>query len=547
MIKVFLAEDEFIVREGIKKNIDWASHGYEFVGEAADGELALPMIARLQPDIVITDIKMPFMDGLELSRLIKKSYPWIEIIILSGYAEFDYAKKAISIGVAHYMTKPVSGAELIEEIDRVAEKIREKKQERELLEQYMRDMEENSAEAKKKFFLHMVLGDWTVTELLEKADELSLDISAGCYNIMLFQAQSSHHSQGEYSGSMVELYEQIHKIADSLGALVFERHIEDLAVVLKADTPEQLADKQKELAEKLTTVLADYSHIMYCAAFGLPAGRLTELPVCHRQATIAYSKRFYMQKSGIFYYQEGEEPALGPMTEGGASEDFSLSQIDPNEVSRARISEFLHTGQPEEVELFVRDFFAGIGEGAAASNLFRQYLATEMYFAVSAFLESIGIDRSEAEAFDMAAGDIRDEEATKQYLTRSMKKAILLREQGVGNRYASVIEEAKRYIEENYADGDLSLNTLASHVNFSPNHLSMIFSEQTGKTFIKYLTDFRMHKARELLRSTAKRGADISYEVGYKDPHYFSFLFKKTQGMTPTQYRAGQGSSVTEE
>ena len=81
---------------------------------------------------------------------------------------------------------------------------------------------------------------------------------------------------------------------------------------------------------------------------------------------------------------------------------------------------------------------------------------------------------------------------------------------------------------------------LASHVNFSPNHLSMIFRQQTGKTFIKYLTDYRMSKAKELLRCTGKRSSEVGLEVGYKDPHYFSYLFKKYQGMTPTQYRGGR-------
>ena len=118
-----------------------------------------------------------------------------------------------------------------------------------------------------------------------------------------------------------------------------------------------------------------------------------------------------------------------------------------------------------------------------------------------------------------------------------MSKALELRDAGVSNRYNSVIDEVKRYIDENYGDEELSLNKIAGHVNFSPNHLSMVFSAQTGMTFIKYLTDYRMNKAKELLRCTNRRGSDISYEVGYKDPHYFSYLFKRTQGMTPTQYR----------
>ena len=117
MIKVFLVEDEFVIREGIKKNIDWEGHGYQFVGEASDGEIAYPLIKKEKPDIVITDIRMPFMNGLELSKLIKKEMPLTEIIILSGFEEFEYAKEAIKLGVAQYLTKPISGDDLLKELD----------------------------------------------------------------------------------------------------------------------------------------------------------------------------------------------------------------------------------------------------------------------------------------------------------------------------------------------------------------------------------------------------------------------------------------------
>lgn len=143
MLKVFLVEDEFVVREGIKNNIDWESHGYEFCGEASDGELAFPMIQKLKPDIVITDIRMPFMDGLVLSRLIKKELPWIEIIILSGYEEFEYAKEGIKIGIAEYLSKPINGEELLKEVDALAVKIEEKRKERSIRERYLKEMEES--------------------------------------------------------------------------------------------------------------------------------------------------------------------------------------------------------------------------------------------------------------------------------------------------------------------------------------------------------------------------------------------------------------------
>lgn len=136
MIKVFLVEDETIIRQGIKNNIDWKSNGFELVGEAGDGEYAYPMILKSQPDILLTDVKMPFMDGLELSRLVKKALPRTKIIVLSGYDEFDYAKEAIRIGISDYLLKPVTSAGLVESLRKVAEQVLEERENFRLLERY---------------------------------------------------------------------------------------------------------------------------------------------------------------------------------------------------------------------------------------------------------------------------------------------------------------------------------------------------------------------------------------------------------------------------
>lgn len=136
MIKVFLAEDEIVIRNGIKNSIEWEKEGYEFVGEAGDGELAYPMILKTKPDILITDIRMPFMDGLELSRLVRQELPDIRILILSGYDEFDYAKEAIKLRVAEYLLKPVSSAKLLGVLKEITASIYQEREERELLKKY---------------------------------------------------------------------------------------------------------------------------------------------------------------------------------------------------------------------------------------------------------------------------------------------------------------------------------------------------------------------------------------------------------------------------
>lgn len=177
-IKVFLVEDEVIIRSGVKKSINWEQEGYEFVGEASDGELAYPMILKEKPDILITDIRMPFMDGLELSRLVKKELPDIKILILSGYDEFEYAKKAIKIGVTEYLLKPISAAKLTEVLNAVAETIRQENEEKNLLETYFAEMRENTERDKMRLFEKLLMGDLSMGEILEAGERFGMNLGA---------------------------------------------------------------------------------------------------------------------------------------------------------------------------------------------------------------------------------------------------------------------------------------------------------------------------------------------------------------------------------
>lgn len=191
MIKVFLVEDEAIIRRGIKNNIPWEKEGFEFAGEASDGELAYPMIKKVKPDIVITDIRMPFMDGLELASIIRKEMPTTKIIILSGYNEFDYAKRAISIGVTDYQLKPISSDKLLETVKRVAGIIREERAQKELLEEYKKENQENLELDKAKLFYALADNSLSTAEILEWGRQLGLDLTASYYTVILLKILSS--------------------------------------------------------------------------------------------------------------------------------------------------------------------------------------------------------------------------------------------------------------------------------------------------------------------------------------------------------------------
>lgn len=536
MLKVFLAEDEFIIREGIKNNIDWQAYGYEFCGEASDGELAFPLIQKTRPDILITDIKMPFVDGLALSRLVKKELPETEIIILSGYEEFDYAKEAIQIGVARYLLKPINGETLLQEIDSVAEIILGKQKEKEIREKYQKEMEENSLRDQMDLFQHLVTGDCSMEELLSVAGKLDLKIMAPWYSIVLLKIQSMKHDYEEYSGSIVVVDERIVKLAEPEHVLIFDRALEGRAFLFKADSEEELLAYQKEYLGDVKEVLSGYANLRYFGGIGTPVNRLREIPASFEDASHAFAHRYLVAESCIL-----DSSLL--MQEGAAEhEDFRISAVNPEQIDRTKMQEFLRTGDLDEVVYFVDEFFGKLDGGAMKSRIFRQYITMDAYFSIVDFLKGLGLQKDEIEAPDQDSSILQDEKSAMDYIVRIMEKALVLREKKASSRYEDVVSEVIHYIEDNYAQEELSLNLLASHVNFSPNHLSMIFSQQTGQTLIRYLTDYRMNRAKELLRCSSKKSSVISMEVGYKDPHYFSYLFKKTQGMTPTQYRGGRAA-----
>ena len=407
MLKVFLVEDEIIMREGIKNNIQWEKEGLLFAGEASDGELAFPMIKRCKPDILITDIKMSFMDGLELSRLVRKEFPDIKIIILSGYDEFEYAKEAISIGVTEYLVKPISGAQLLETVKKV-----------------------------------------------EK--------------LILEEREKSHFM-------------------------------------------ESLEKQQEEIV-----------------------GRLGELSKCFKKTNPVYAYRCFKEMNEVDNNKDTSQMTV-------IDEGLKLSDLNVNMLDQRIVENFLKTGLKSEVNAFLDEYLQSLGECNVQSLMLRQYITMNLYLAVISMLEKMGYDSKELEDkfgdFEAMSDVFTTVEKSKKYLQQIFEIAIDLREQSAKQKYSRLLEDARNYMERHYDDEDISLNAVAASVNISPNHFSTIFSQEMGQTFIEYLTWVRMEKAKELLRSTSMKTAEVAFAVGYKDSHYFSYSFKKTQGCTPKEFR----------
>lgn len=536
-IKVFLVEDEMVIRRGIKNSIDWEKEGYIFCGEASDGELAYPMIIKEKPDILITDIRMPFMDGLELCKLVKEELPNIKILILSGYDEFDYAKEAIRLGVTEYLLKPISSGKLLEALNGVSESIRREKEDKDLVRKYMEEMRENTEDEKQKFFEQMIAGNLSMADALETGKKYEMNLSAGMYNLLLFRFTlgEENRKSGELLG---EAEYAIKKLTERLEYVFeFQRDVEGWAFLLMADNEEQMSERVKELSKDLEEIMKNYSTIAYFGGIGQPVARLRELEESFREAERALAARFTMELNRIISVED-----IRMAQNVDTLDDIEITSFGEIEKTRTMLEKFLNNGAEDEIDEFVDVYINELPEENLKSVLMRQYIIMDAYIVMMSFCEKIeGIEgemQAQSEELKNSMKTIQTLEEIKNYIRMLLKKIIGVRDTISGRRYSDIIEIAKDQIRKTYMSDEISLNTIAAEVGMSPSYFSSIFSKEMGKTFVEYLTEIRMDRAKELLMCSSMKTSEIGYEVGYKDPHYFSYIFKKTQNCTPKEFRA---------
>ena len=542
MLKIFLAEDEVVVRETIKRMIPWEELGFELVGEAADGEMALPLLIRQQPDLLITDIKMPFMDGLTLARLAKKEIPGLKVVILSGYDDFNYAKQAIGIGVEDYLLKPITKNALIERLSEIRSRYEHEKTQKEYYEKFQREMQAYEKNSSRDFFEALVGGSMDMMEVYKRAEKLGLDIVAEAYNVLIFTMNCDEDFSGQrdeyfsWEAESLELLENF--FAGHSSAMLFRSNIFSYDVLLKGQR-ETIEENTRACVDEIRKILSRQDgRREWFLAVGQSVERLSQIQKSYHTASRAFSQR-YLYDENILYYDE-METMEHPGGQAETEDNAYLQKVDVNALNPAILQKFLSNGLQEETENFVKDYFYAIGQEPMESLVFRNYVILNVRFSVISFIKGLGCDTNEMESADteeVLAESGKNMESAIAYAKKMISQAIEIRDQNSGNKNRSILKTAVDFIDSHYMDEEISLNTVANVANVSSNHFSALFSQNMGQTFIEYLTTLRMNKAKELLRCTGMRSSEIAGEIGYKDAHYFSYLFKKTQGMTPSDYR----------
>jgi two-component system, response regulator YesN len=519
--KVFFVEDEIVTREGIRDNVDWKANGFEFCGEASDGEMALPLIRSAKPDVLITDVKMPFMDGLQLSKIVHERMPWVKIIILSGHDEFEYAQEAIKLGVTEYLLKPVTVKNLHQVLHKIGISLDQERKEQENLKRLQEQIEENQATLRERLLLKVVVGAISSTEAIEKGQLLGLDLVARCYLVVILKIELGDRSE-QFNYDEYQLAQNMvsRLVENNPDIFLLKKDWEELVLVMKGSTPEYLEEERDQL---LDVIRQEIQKTRYQLTIGVGTSkkRIADIYQSFVEALVGIQNGADMNKVGI---------------------DHIMNRTELLKVDKSAVENYLKSGVKEGFDEFFDAYIRPLGETALKSYLIKNYIFVDVMVATAKLVKEWGGDIDEVvpglNTIETILTNIKTIEHLREQACKILISALEFRDSQTNSQYIAMIRQAKEFINQHYSDANLSLNDVAAHVNLSASHFSMVFSQETSQTFREYMTEIRIKKSKELLRTTSLASSDISYSVGYNDPHYFSYVFKKNTGLSPTEYRS---------
>jgi len=526
MLKVFVVEDEITVRGKIREILENTNQEFVYCGEASDGELAYGMISEIRPDIIITDIKMPFMDGIELSKLIKKEMPWIKIILISAYEEFKYAKEALSIGIEEYLLKPVTSAEILTTLEKVKLKIEEERLFITNLEHLKKEVNENKNILEKRFFNKLLFGTPKILELYEEANHLGFNITAKYYTVISMEYFLQNANDDDYT-EFLKLHEIINKtLSGYIDELLFhQKSYSEIILIIKSSDKKSAEEKAFSISQNLQYEIERNTPYIVYIGIGNTYERLSDIPKSYIEAqraksiSLALSSRRIVGTTDLQVNNETDEKL--------------------KEIKSCDIESIIRYNENEKLESFLGKISECFSEFKNRSPILNYYLY--LYISFKCF-EILSEYDSESKILSKIIeplyslqnmSEIQFRTVIRELIETTLKTKI----NSFSKKYDSVIAKAKEFIDKNFSDPSLSLSTVAEKVNMSMSHFSFTFKQEVGETFIEYLTNVRINKAKELLIKSDLKVAEIATKVGYNEPHYFSYIFKKKVGMSPQEFR----------
>ena len=528
--RVLLVDDEEEIRRGISCKIDWLRLGFMLVGQAGNGEEALELAEQLRPDVVLTDIKMPFMDGLELCRRLRQSLPAAKLVVFSGFDDFEYARQAVSMGVSEYILKPINAPELMQVLSKLREQLDRQRAERLDMETLRRRYEESLPVLRELFYTRLLNGQLRPEQVQERAARYEIELPAGLWIAVLVHADLPAEGGGAERDELlllsVQSFLEEHFALEGCSTRVV-LYGDSAALLVQLSGQDRLYPLLEEL-ERLSLLARSYLGIPLSIGAGLPCRGPEELHRSVEGARSALDYRALMGGGRVIYIDDLEPQSTAVL---------SFEEEDQRQLSAA-----IKLGTPEQVEQVVRSLMERLkqtGLSLSRCHLFLLELVTCL----------IRLTRSGGVAVEEVFGDnftgavsISDfsgrEELGRWLGERCLKLHDMLGRQRTDSAWR-LVEQAKAYIGAHYSDEGLSVEALCAHIHLSPTYFSTLFKREVGMPFTAYVTQVRMEEAARLLRDTDEKTYRIAERTGYSDPNYFSYVFKRRFGISPSKFRTG--------
>lgn len=539
MYRILIADDEAYIRDLVAKNINQSELDMEVVGCAEDGKEAIDMVKELEPDILITDICMPNISGIDLIKAIKESGVNVKTVIISGYDDFAYAKSAMELGVTNYLLKPFLPDELYEVLGKIKEELENKASLLRNMTELQTQFEDNVLYIQERFIKNLLQDKSDSANIIQEGKSIRLDLEGNyyCSGILKIQSDSLKNKWNFSNQNVVEEFLIIIKddyFDKSIKTYAVSFHDNQLTMIFCSTHTDlyEFYSGIRSSFERINQSLQKYYNMQLICTLGKIYSKVEQLSSSYKEA-LSVIKYILPEDKCVIHYDEAKQ--MRDMLQK------ETVQKKPQELKEELILNIKLA--KKEKALLLLDKILKYYEGLYATNPeFAGMSIFELVFSIETALMESG-----------ETSNIWQEDEMKQYFKNQILCGTLLDTKHLLQNYIirkcdefsniiinqsdKLIYDIKTLIKHNLSNEDFNLESASAQLFFSPNYVRQLFKQKTGEGFTEYLIRMRMEKASELLKDPFSKIQDISEVTGYSNQRYFSSCFKKYYGCTPTEYR----------
>lgn len=542
--KLLLVDDEPEVTEGLMMEIDWESCGFSEVKTAGNGKEAMELAEKMEPDVLITDISMPYMNGLELADWVKKMYPITRVVILTGHDEFEYAKQAINLQVEAYVLKPFSGSQLTETVLQVKQRMDEEREMRNNVELLQEHYRMTLPIVREKFLSSLITRHQSLASIREKANKYGMELEGEGYVVSVISVLHSDKPEEELDplhavSSIKDLDLKLFSITNiaseiwsrqKLGKVFIHQDQVVLFTVSSKGKDEEVMEATQDALKEILQSIERFLRLPVMIGVGRFTRDIRSLKYSYEAAEVALDYRRILGINQIICIDDMEERV---------QEKLIFDEWKEQNLVRS-----IKVGTEQELADVIDELFDDLARVHAPVPVhnFEHYLL-EMVTAIIKLSKMLDDGTDKDPIFAVGILDqyqkLNTLNETKAWFTElcgKVRSRIASRRQ---HSYKHIVEEAIQFTKSNFNDRELSINVVCAHLHISTGYFSSLFKKEVKMTYGAYLLQLRMEAAKEYLRTTELKTFEIAEKVGFADPNYFSLCFKKYAGVSAKEYRSG--------